>query len=148
MSSDTMFSRRVFEILASSTHVLSTPSEGMEKMLPHGITVVDSLSDASSAIDHLLESDDERQRTAHLGYRHVMNNHTYSHRVGYMLEKIGIESDMSLESPLVSLITCTNRPDMIANILRNYNHQTWENRELIVVIDCNDNEFQNIRSVP
>ena len=144
MNSDTMFSRRVFEILASSTHVLSTPSEGMEKMLPHGITVVDSLSDASSAIDHLLESDDERQRTAHLGYRHVMNNHTYSHRVGYMLEKIGIESDMSFESPLVSLITCTNRPEMLPNILRNYNHQTWDNRELIVVIDCNDNEFQNI----
>ena len=81
MNSDTMFSRRVFEILASSTHVLSTPSEGMEKMLPHGITVVDSLND-DAAIDHLLENDEERQRSAHLGYRHVMNNHTYSHRVG------------------------------------------------------------------
>ena len=51
------------------------PSEGMEKMLPHGITV-DSLNDATAAIDHLLENDEERQRSAHLGCRHVMNNHT------------------------------------------------------------------------
>ena len=145
MNSDTMFSRRVFEILASSTHVLSTPSEGMEKMLPHGITVVDSLNDATAAIDHLLENDEERQRSAHLGYRHVMNNHTYSHRVGDMLEKIGIDSAQPSQNPLVSLVTCTNRPDMISNIMHNYSHQTWENLELIIVIDCLDNEFQKIK---
>ena len=144
MNSDTMFSRRVFEILASSTHVLSTPSEGMEKMLPHGITVVDSLNDANSAIENLLANDEERQRSAHLGYRHVMNNHTYSHRVGDMLEKIGLESALLSQNPLVSLVTCTNRPDMIPNIMHNYTHQTWENRELIIVIDCPDNEFQEI----
>lgn len=147
MNSDTMFSRRVFEILASSTHVLSTPSEGMEDMLPHGITVVDSLNDANIAIDHLLTNDEQRQKTSHLGYRHVMNNHTYSHRVGDILEKIGIESEIPSENPLVSLVTCTNRPDMITNIMRNFNHQTWENRELIIVIDCDDKDFQKINNL-
>tara|TARA_Y100000766_G_C18914134_1_gene610080 strand:+ start:1222 stop:5316 length:4095 start_codon:yes stop_codon:yes gene_type:complete len=146
MNSDTMFSRRVFEILASSTHVLSTPSEGMEKMLPHGITVVDSLNDANDAISHLLANDEERQKSAHLGYRHVMNNHTYSHRVGEMLDIIGIESVVSSENPLVSLVTCTNRPDMISNIMRNYRRQTWENRELIIVIDCEDIAFEEIKT--
>ena len=146
MNSDTMFSRRVFEILASSTHVLSTPSEGMEKMLPHGITVVDSLNDANIAIDHLLENDEERQRSAHLGYRHVMNNHTYSHRVSDMLDKIGIESSLSSENPLVSLVTCTNRPDMLSNIIHNYQRQTWENRELILVIDCEDTAFEEVKT--
>ena len=114
-------------------------------MLPHGITVVDSLNDATAAIDHLLENDEERQRSAHLGYRHVMNNHTYSHRVGDMLEKIGIDSAQPSQNPLVSLVTCTNRPDMISNIMHNYSHQTWENLELIIVIDCLDNEFQKIK---
>ena len=74
-----------------------------------------------------------------------MNNHTYSHRVGDMLEKIGIDSAQPSQNPLVSLVTCTNRPDMISNIMHNYSHQTWENRELIIVIDCLDNEFQEIK---
>jgi len=147
MNSDTMFSRRVFEILASSTHVLSTPSEGMEKMLPDGITVVDSLNDAIVAIDRLLSNDEERQKSAHLGYRHVMNNHTYSHRVDDMLEKIGMASRITPDNPLVSLVTCTNRPDMISNIMNNYSHQTWKNRELIIVIDCIDSEFQEINDL-
>ena len=47
MNSDTMFSRRVFEILASSTHV-STPSEGM-KDASDGVKVVDTLDDAKHA---------------------------------------------------------------------------------------------------
>ena len=63
-----------------------------------------------------------------------------------MLEKIGIDSVQPSQNPLVSLVTCTNRPDMISNILHNYSHQTWENRELIIVIDCLDNEFQANRS--
>lgn len=147
MNSDTMFSRRVFEILSSSTHVLSTPSEGMEKLLPNGITVVDSLSDAKEAINRLLMDDEERQKSAHLGYRHVMNNHTYSHRIGDMLEKIGIESAIESDNPLVSLVTCTNRPDMIQNIMHNFNRQIWENREIIIVIDCEEEDFERIQEL-
>jgi spore maturation protein CgeB len=147
MNSDTMFSRRVFEILASSTHVLSTPSEGMENMLPFGVTVVDSLNDAQQAITHLLANDEERNKSAHLGYRHVMNNHTYSHRVGDMLDKLGIQSEIPLNNPLVSLVTCTNRPDMISNIMHNFNHQTWKNKEIIIVIDCGDQDYREVKKV-
>ena len=98
MNSDTMFSRRVFEILASSTSVLSTPSEGMEKMLPDGITVVDTLEEANQAIKSLIEND-IRNKGAHLGYRHVMNNHTYTHRIGNILDKLGIDSNIGLSEP-------------------------------------------------
>lgn len=147
MNSDTMFSRRVFEILASSTHVLSTPSEGMENMLPFGVTVVDSLNDAQQAITRLLGNDEERNKSAHLGYRHVMNNHTYSHRVGDMLEKLDIQSEIPLSNPLVSLVTCTNRPDMISNIMHNFNHQTWKNKEIIIVIDCEKQDYLEIEKV-
>ena len=135
MNSDTMFSRRVFEILASSTHVLSTPSEGMEKMLPDGITVVDSPEEAELALEKLISDDEHRNRTAHLGYRHVMNNHTYTHRVGHILEQLGMDNEVRSSNPKVSLVTCTNRPEMIENILKNFRCQIWENRELIIVID-------------
>jgi spore maturation protein CgeB len=144
MNSDTMFSRRVFEILASSTHVLSTPSEGMEKMLPDGVTVVDTLDDAKHSLKQLIDDDEGRNRSAHLGYRHVMNNHTYTHRIGTILEKIGIDSKVEFSDPKISLITCTNRPEMISNILENYDRQLWENKELNLIIDCEKKKFKQI----
>lgn len=144
MKSDTMFSRRVFEILASSTSVLSTPSEGMEKMLPDGITVVDTLEEANLAIKSLIENDIERNKGAHLGYRHVMNNHTYTHRIGNILDKLGIDSNIGLSKPKISLITCTNRPEMISNILQNFDCQLWENKELNLIMDCDKKRFKQI----
>lgn len=144
MNSDTMFSRRVFEILASSTHVLSTPSEGMEKMLPHGVTVVDTLGDAKHALKQLIDDDEARNKSAHLGYRHVMKNHTYTHRIGNILDKIGIDSRVESSNPKISLITCTNRPEMISNILENYDRQLWQNKELNLIIDCDKKKFKQI----
>jgi len=144
MNSDTMFSRRVFEILASSTYVLSTPSEGMEKMLPDGVAVVDTLDDANHALQELIDDDEGRNKSAHLGYRHVMNNHTYTHRVGSILDKIGIDSSLEFPDPKISLITCTNRPEMISNILENYDRQLWQNKELNLIIDCEKKKFKQV----
>ena len=50
-----MFSRRVFEILASSTALVSTDSIGMEKMLGSVIDVFNDLDSAKSKIKFLLE---------------------------------------------------------------------------------------------
>jgi len=143
-SSETMFSRRVFEILASSTHVLSTPSLGMQMMLPDGVTVVDTLDEANQAIKQLIEKTEYRERSAHLGYRNVMNNHTYAHRVELILEKIGINNHIEFVNPKISLITCTNRPDMLPNILRNFDRQLWDNKELNIIIDCEKKRFKQI----
>ena len=90
MNSDTMFSRRVFEILASSTSSSFNPLRGNGENVTSRDNGGYSLNDATAAIDHLLENDEERQRSAHLGYRHVMNNHTYSHRVGICWKKSGL----------------------------------------------------------
>ena len=45
-----MFSRRVFEILASSTALVSTESLGMEKMLGNNIHVVNDEQKAKDTI--------------------------------------------------------------------------------------------------
>lgn len=141
MGSDTMFSRRVYEILASSTHVISTPSIGMEKLLPEGVKVVDDLADAEQALESLLSNAEEREKQSHLGYRNVLNNHTYTHRIGEILAQMDIEDPLDKQdTPLISLITCTNRPSMIDNILENLNRQIWTNIEHLLIIECDDDD--------
>ncbi|EDX67364.1 MAG: glycosyltransferase family A protein [Bacillus anthracis] len=54
----------------------------------------------------------------------------------------------------VSIVTCTNKPQFIENILLNYANQTWQNKELILILNKDDldinyyrtkaNRFENI----
>lgn len=141
INSMTMFSRRVYELLASSTYILSTPSIGMSSLTEFGITVVDTEEEAEEQLKFLTENPLQTLKHAHFGHRVVMQNHTYEHRSKTICEKIGIQYNIQDSSPLVSLITCSNRPAMIDNILSNFNHQTHQELELIILMDCNKDEF-------
>ena len=143
--SPTMFSRRVFEILASSTALISTPSIGMEEMLGNFISVVDNEDDARLTLTNLLNDDNFRNKLSHLGYREVMNNHTYRKRIEYVFDKVEIEYEQS-SNPLISCITCSNRPSMFDNILKNFEQQIYTNKELILLMQAEDEEFEEIKS--
>ena len=143
--SPTMFSRRVFEILASSTALISTPSIGMEEMLGNFISVVDNEDDARLTLTNLLKDDNYRNKLSHLGYREVMNNHTYRKRIEYVFDKVEIEYEQP-NNPLISCITCSNRPSMIDNILKNFEQQIYTNKELILLMQAEDEEFEKIKS--
>jgi len=45
----------------------------------------------------------------------------------------------------VSIITCTNKPEYIRNIFRNYKSQAWENKELILVLNSSQMDLKQIR---
>ena len=47
--------------------------------------------------------------------------------------------------PLISCITCSNRPKMIDNIIRNFTQQNYENKELILLLEATDDEFKQIQ---
>ena len=143
--SPTMFSRRVFEILASSTAIVSTPSSGMEKLLGNCIYVVDSEENAKNTIDRILNDDYERNRTAHLGYREVMNNHTYTHRLEEILEIVG-EPIIRNQTPLVSCICVSNRPHLIEDIVEKFDNQSYTSKELILVLEADDKSFEKIEN--
>jgi hypothetical protein len=78
------------------------------------------------------EDDFYRQRIAHLACRKVYLKHTFSHRINEVCRKIGITHDWT-EFPKASLITPTFRGEFLNRILKNYDRQTYPNKELILV---------------
>ena len=79
--SPTMFSRRVFELLACGTPVVSTYASGIQQIFGDDIVwMVKNEKEAKIAIDTLLNDDDEWFRRSQAGIRAVFSNHTYSHR--------------------------------------------------------------------
>lgn len=100
--SQTMFARRVFELLASNTVVVSNFSRGMRLMF--GDLVISS--DASSEIRRRLAplSEDTTLRKFRLaGLRKVMDQHTYAHRLAYIAEKLGGQGLAALPARLCAV---------------------------------------------
>ena len=102
--SPTMFARRVFEVLASSTAVVSTGSAGIEQMLGDVVALVHDEDEARAALDRLLSDAAYRQRTAHLGYRKVAREHTYAARFQTIARTVGLDLEPLSDSLAVSVI--------------------------------------------
>lgn len=89
-TSPTMFARRVFELLACGTAVVSTPSVGMERLFGGVVAVARSTDEARRAIRRFLSDDDYRDAVAAEGIERVRSAHTYAHRVDAICRAVGL----------------------------------------------------------
>jgi spore maturation protein CgeB len=132
-NSATMFSRRVFELLACGTNVISSYSLGIEKMFLNIVKLCRSKEDVKKHLKFLLYDKELRDRLSVRGQREVFKKHTYRHRMETILEKIGLNYKRR-EIPGVSIITCINRPNKIENVFSNFERQNYKKKELILIL--------------
>lgn len=142
--SPTMFSRRVFELMACGTPVLSSESVGIRALLGDFARVVDSEADAKRELQRLLTDPAYHGRVAHLGYREVMTHHTYTARIADILRKAGIPAPPD-EVPFVSILAASNRPDRLDSILQNYQRQVHPRLELILLVNSDQYDLDEVR---
>lgn len=130
--SQTMFARRVFELLASNTIVVSNFSRGVRLMF--GDLVVSS--DNASEIDHRLKKicEDEigYRKLRLLGLRKVMKEHTYASRLQYISEKL-LGHPISGKHPEVIAVARVDDQSQLDRFLNNVERQTYKNVHKIVV---------------
>ncbi|NCC60770.1 MAG: glycosyltransferase [Verrucomicrobiae bacterium] len=132
VDSPTMMSRRVYELLACGTPVVSTPSKAIEEQFSGIVHMANDAQEANKIIEKLLTDEHYWEKTSHLGYREVMTKHTYTHRLQSIKQALGYEAGEN--KPLVSIITCTRRPNMIDRIVENMTRQNHPNCELILML--------------
>lgn len=78
--SPTMMSRRVYELLASGTPVVSTPSKAITEQFPGIVITVRNEEEAKLAVSQLLKDSYYWNKQSVLGIREVMSKHTYEDR--------------------------------------------------------------------
>ncbi|MFM5171275.1 glycosyltransferase [Aeromonas veronii] len=144
--SPTMFSRRVFEILACGTPVVSTPSDGMKEMLKEHVYVVDNKNTATVKIDSLLNDEHKRKSIGHLASRYILQEHAYKNRFEYIFSKIKSHVKINNNEPLVSIVMCTNRPHNIDLMINNFSRQKYDKKELIVIINTSNVNMDVVRN--
>jgi len=121
--SSTMFSRRVFELLACGTPVVSTESLGIRKMFPGIVSTIATENEARAAISKLVEDNEFWQHCSALGIRRVMEAHTYQHRFSKVCETIGLKIAPVPEKELILAVLPGPEPEITAEQLTSQTHQ-------------------------
>ncbi len=129
--SPTMFSRRVFELLACGTPVISTPALGIEELLGETALITDTQRRTDELVEWVLTEHEDRDRHAHVGYRLVHTEHTYGQRIANLLDRVGVPTPPARRR--VSIICSSNRPEHLQNVIASYTSQTYEDKEMIFV---------------
>ncbi|MFC7375400.1 glycosyltransferase [Brachybacterium sp. GCM10030268] len=141
VTSPSMCARRIFEITASGTPVVSTHSPAIQEFFTEDeVPVVTDREDAAHTVRALVRSRELRDRTVHLAQRRIWNAHTYTHRARQVLEAVdmgsragraGLPGESGL--PTVSVLAASNRPDQIEHVVEQVADQRDVDVQLLVV---------------
>ncbi|MCC3269913.1 glycosyltransferase [Arthrobacter gengyunqii] len=88
--SPTMFSRRVVELAASGSTIISGRGRGVEDVMAGLVYSVKSSSEAAILADRWMNDEEARIHDAWLAYRLVHRGHTAAHRLAYVLRTAGL----------------------------------------------------------
>src|SRR5699024_5218711 len=125
VTSPSMCARRIFEITASGTPVVSAPSPAIgEFFSADEVPQVTSREDAAHVVRALVRSAELRDRTVHRAQRRIWHEHTYTHRARQILDAVGMGSKAGRTGlpggaglPAVSVLAVTNRPDQLGRLV-------------------------------
>lgn len=109
---------------------------------PRSLFVLSHEDDDSFFVEIVRMEEDPiyKERLGHKAWRHVMQNHTFSHRIAAISKKLHIECDWT-EYPKVSLITPTIRPHLIPWTVDKFDQLLYPDKELMLVFNGNYKEF-------
>ncbi|WDU63598.1 methyltransferase domain-containing protein [Pseudomonas poae] len=128
--SQSMFARRVFELLGSNTLTVSNFSRGLRVLLGELVICCDSSQEALRR----LAAPAEHARLRLAGLRKVMLEHTYAHRLSYVMSKVtGREQDVPL--PTICLIADAANEAQLQALTEHLRRQHYPHVTLCVVVN-------------
>lgn len=139
IDSTTMFSRRVFELLACGTPIVSTVSTGIDQMFGKELVwTVRDREEAEEAIRHLMQDDKEWRRRSLKGIRKVFAEHTFAHRFDRVLRTTGIREGILPERRVLLVGEVSNQAEADALIAMQARQVLVRSKTHILLISSND----------
>jgi hypothetical protein len=134
VDSPTMCSRRVFEIIASGSNVLTTPSAAIGTHFSQDeIFTAASESEAEQLLRALYRNPDLGDRQLHRGQRRIWREHTYGVRCRQILDAVVPGLPGPLPRPTVSILLSTIRPWQLEHVFRTVGSQRDVDAELVLL---------------
>lgn len=138
VDSPSMCARRIFEILACGTPVVTTPSAAIPRYFNESqLFVANTEKEAELKTRSLLNSEQLRDRMTHLAQREIWSQHTYAHRAQTLVDAIGLDKTASPRSfaqgSSVSVLGATMRPGQVDHLLESVARQVNTDVELALM---------------
>jgi len=136
--SETMFARRVFELMSSNTLVVSNYSKGIENLFGNNVIFLEK---NPNCLRELTFEEIEEKREKNL--YHVLQKHTYHQRFKYILDKIGYA--YIDDSPSLTVVCMIKNENDISIAEGYYKKQNLPGSKLLMVLSP---EILNIDIAP
>lgn len=148
VGSPTMCARRIYEITASGTPVVSTPSPAIDAVFAADeVTQVADRHEAGLVLRALVRNPELRDRQVHRAQRRIWAAHTYAHRVDDVLDAAGLgEHRVTGGVPQVSVLVATNRPHRLEHVLRTVGGQRDVDVQLVLLAHGWDVDDADVRA--
>jgi len=114
-------------------------------VVPSIVKLCRTQSDTENNLNYILQNKEHKERLSLLGQREVFKHHTYKQRIETILDKTGIRSTVD-SKPGVSIITVYSKDFDINNIFENYSTQTYEKKELIIIINEDNPNLKSLQA--
>lgn len=131
--SPTMFARRVFELLACNTPVISSGSIGITEMFKGIVVASQDKEELKKELQLLFEDKSYFNYKKYEGLKNILSNHTYTHRVVKILETIGYP--YVYEIVKTTVIVCINSLEEYEKFNRILEKQSLKKIEVILILD-------------
>jgi spore maturation protein CgeB len=134
VDSPSMCARRIFEITASGTPVVSSASEAISNFFPSDEVLIATSREESTAQIRVLAANAEyRDRVVHKGQRRIWGEHTYAHRAEDVIAAILPHRSRPLVVPTVSALVSTFRPHQLEHVFETVASQRGAEVELVLL---------------
>jgi spore maturation protein CgeB/glycosyltransferase involved in cell wall biosynthesis len=129
--SQSMFARRVYELLGSNTITISNFSRAVRLLFGDLVITSDSGKEIIDRLQRMSEEDAQKFRLS--GLRKVMLEHTYQHRLTYVAKKVlGWRGRDAL--PVMVVVAPVGSREEYRWVIENYQAQRHAEKRLIVIL--------------
>ena len=132
--SQSMFARRVYELMASNTLVISNFSRGVRTMFGDLLASTDSPAELTRWFEALDAEPNGRERLRVMATRKVMAEHTYAERLAFIASCLGLELAPPPTERVLFHAQCTS-PQDVSSVLASCRRQTHQDWRLAIVTD-------------
>ena len=132
--SQSMFARRVFELLASNTLTISNYSRGLRLLFGDLVITTDSGREAVRQLKSLSDGSGSLEKIRLAGLRKVMLEHTYRERFAYVLSKVGGKT-ISNTLPAIKVFSPVKSLSELSIVVESFQRQNTVDAQLTLVLD-------------
>ncbi|WP_367109623.1 glycosyltransferase [uncultured Psychrobacter sp.] len=129
--SQTMFARRVFEMLASNTIVISNYSRGVRLLFGDLVICSDEATELTRQLEKFTENVTTQKKYKLQGLRKVLKYHTYQNRLKYVLEK-AFETTLNVTNGHVVIVAAIDNQDELERVIKSFSNQEYADKELLL----------------